>query len=172
VAAQAPSSNGSAATQGQQQSTQDMMKMHTQMMAQMKAADVKLDALIKEMDTASDDAKVVAIAAVVTELVRQNKSMHEHMDQMRPADDGRSRDDDEQVSTTVLSCRSRVDDTGKHYFSPDKVAKELVEYRQRALGQRRVGYVMASQRPGRCLDDPLPMTRSLIRLGGRIQSGV
>jgi hypothetical protein len=34
------------------------------------------------MDTAMDDAKVVAIAAVLTELVRQNKSMHEHMDQM------------------------------------------------------------------------------------------
>jgi hypothetical protein len=82
VAAQAPSTNGSAATQGLQQSMQDMMKMHAQMMAQMRAADVKLDGLVKEMDTARGEAKVVAIAAVVTELVGQNKSAHEHMDRM------------------------------------------------------------------------------------------
>jgi vancomycin resistance protein YoaR len=60
----------------------DMMKMHEQMMAEMKAADAKLDALVKEMNAASGDAKVNATAAVVTELVRQQKSMHAHMGQM------------------------------------------------------------------------------------------
>jgi hypothetical protein len=61
---------------------QDMMKMHEQMMAQMDAADAKLDALLKDMNAASGDAKVNAMAAVVTELVRQNRSMHEHMGRM------------------------------------------------------------------------------------------
>jgi len=59
----------------------DMMKMHEQMMAEMKAADAKLDALVKEMNAAGD-AKINAMAAVVTELVRQQKSMHAHMGQM------------------------------------------------------------------------------------------
>jgi hypothetical protein len=61
---------------------QDMMKMHEQMMADMKAGDAKLDALVKEMNAASGNAKVTAIAAVVTELARQNRSMHEHMGAM------------------------------------------------------------------------------------------
>ena len=61
---------------------QDMMKMHEQMMAEMKAADGRLDGLVKEMNAASGDAKVNAVAAVVTELVRQQKSMHEHMGHM------------------------------------------------------------------------------------------
>ncbi len=61
---------------------QDMMKMHEQMMAEMKAADTRLDALVKDMNAATGDAKVNAVAAVVSELVRQQKSMHEHMGQM------------------------------------------------------------------------------------------
>ena len=77
VAAQAPSSQGS-----QPSNMQDMMKMHAQMMAEMKAADSRLDALVKDMNAASGDAKVSAVAAVVTELVRQQKSMHERMGQM------------------------------------------------------------------------------------------
>ena len=64
---------------------QDMMKMHEQMMAEMKAADARLDALVKDMNAATGDAKVNAVAAVVTELVRQQKSMHDHMAQ-RPCD--------------------------------------------------------------------------------------
>lgn len=61
---------------------QDMMKMHEQMVAEMKAADTRLDALVKDMNAASGDAKVNAVAAVVSELVRQQKSMHAHMGQM------------------------------------------------------------------------------------------
>ena len=65
-----------------QSSMPDMMKMHEQMMAEMKASDAKLDALVKQMNAATGDAKVNAVAAVVSELVRQHKAMHEHMGQM------------------------------------------------------------------------------------------
>ena len=61
---------------------QDMKKMHEQMMAEMKAGDARLDALVSDMNAAADNAKVNAVAAVVTELVRQHKAMHEHMGQM------------------------------------------------------------------------------------------
>ena len=60
----------------------DMMKMHEQMMAEMTAADAKLDVLVKDMDAAPGDAKVDATAAVVSELVRQHKAMHARMGQM------------------------------------------------------------------------------------------
>ncbi|MBI2189441.1 MAG: hypothetical protein HYU37_20280 [Acidobacteria bacterium] len=67
----------------------DMMKMHEQimaqmkqMMAQMKADDAKLDALVTQMNAASGGAKVDAVAAVAAELARQQKAMHQHMGQM------------------------------------------------------------------------------------------
>ena len=60
----------------------DMMKMHQQMMAGMKADDETLGALLKEMNAATGDARINAVAAVVTELARQHKAMHEHMGQM------------------------------------------------------------------------------------------
>ena len=84
VAAQAPPAQASPQPAREQSpsSTQNMMKMHEKMMAEMKAADAKLDALVKEMNAASGDTKVTAVAAVVTELVRQHKSMHEHMGQV------------------------------------------------------------------------------------------
>jgi hypothetical protein len=82
VAAQAPSSQASQAREQSPSNMQDMMKMHEQMMAQMKAGDDRLDALVKEMNAASGDAKINAVAAAVTELVRQQRSMHEHMGQM------------------------------------------------------------------------------------------
>ncbi len=61
---------------------QEMMKMHERMMAEMKAADSKLDPLVKDMHAATGDAKVNAVAVLVTELVRQKKSMHDRMGQM------------------------------------------------------------------------------------------
>jgi len=70
------------AAQGPGSAMQDMKKMHEQMMAEMKAGDAKLDALVSDMNAAADNAKVNAVAAVVTELVRQHKAMHEHMGQM------------------------------------------------------------------------------------------
>ena len=65
-----------------QPNMQDMMKMHEQMMAGMKADDAKLNALLKDMNAAAGDRKVNALAAVVTELARQQMTMHEHMEQM------------------------------------------------------------------------------------------
>jgi hypothetical protein len=61
---------------------QDMMKMHEQMMAEMKAGNAKLDALVRDMNAASGGAKINAVAAVVNELVQQHKAMHEHIGQM------------------------------------------------------------------------------------------
>jgi hypothetical protein len=60
----------------------DMMKRHQQMMADAKAGDARLDALVKEMNAATGGAKVDAVAAVVNELARQHKAMHGHMGEM------------------------------------------------------------------------------------------
>jgi hypothetical protein len=54
----------------------------SQMMSEMKASDSRLDALVNEMNAASGDAKVNAVAVVVTELVRQQKSLHDWMGEM------------------------------------------------------------------------------------------
>ena len=70
------------ATQPQQPNMQDMMKMHQQMMAEMKAGEAKLDALVKDMNAASGETKVTATAAVVNEPVQQHKAMHGRMGQM------------------------------------------------------------------------------------------
>jgi hypothetical protein len=61
---------------------QEMMKAHQQMMAEMKAGDGKLDELVTQMNAAAGDAKVNATVAVVSELVRQQKAMHERMGHM------------------------------------------------------------------------------------------
>jgi ABC-type glycerol-3-phosphate transport system substrate-binding protein len=82
VAAQAPPAQSSQPRGQTPSNMQDMMKMHEQMMAEMKAADGRLDALVKDMNAATGDAKVNAVAAVVTELVRQQRSMHDRMGQM------------------------------------------------------------------------------------------
>jgi hypothetical protein len=65
-----------------QQKMQEMMKMHEQMMAEMNAANVKLDQLVQKMDAATGDAKVNATAAVVKELVGQHKALSDRMGQM------------------------------------------------------------------------------------------
>lgn len=81
-AAQNPAPQASGQAPQQSQGMPGMMKMHEQMMAEMKAGEARLDALVKDMNAASGNAKVTAIAAVVTELVAQQKSMHERMGQM------------------------------------------------------------------------------------------
>ena len=60
----------------------DMMKMHEEMMAEMKVGDAKLDALVAQMNAATGPGKVDAVAAVLNELVRQQKAMHQHMEHM------------------------------------------------------------------------------------------
>jgi hypothetical protein len=59
-----------------------MTKRHQQMMADMKAGDAKLAALVNEMNAAAGDAKINAVAAVVNEMVRQQRAMHGHMAEM------------------------------------------------------------------------------------------
>ena len=67
---------------GAQSGMAEMGKMHEKMMAEMKAAEGRLDALVKTMNAAAGDAKTNAIAAVVNELVAQHKQMHAHMGAM------------------------------------------------------------------------------------------
>lgn len=61
---------------------QDMMKMHEQMMVEMRAGNAKLEELVKQMNAAKGEAKVDATAAAVTELVRQHTAMIAHMGEM------------------------------------------------------------------------------------------
>jgi hypothetical protein len=59
-----------------------MMAEHTKMMADMKAADQRIDALAANMTSASGQAKADATAAVVAELVTQRKTMRDNMMKM------------------------------------------------------------------------------------------
>ena len=81
----APQSQAAAPQSPSQQPSsqmQDMMKMHEQMMAEMKADNAKLAGLAQQMNTARGDAKIDATAAVVNELVRQHIAMTDRMDRM------------------------------------------------------------------------------------------
>ena len=71
-----------ASGQPAQASMAEMMKRHQGMMADITAADLKLDELVTKMNAATGEAKVAAIAQVVSELVHQQKTMHEHMGMM------------------------------------------------------------------------------------------
>jgi hypothetical protein len=60
------------------QARNEIMMCHN-MMAEMKAADAGLEQLVKAMNAATGEAKVAALAQIVTELVRQRTAMHDHM---------------------------------------------------------------------------------------------
>ena len=72
-------SNPAPAPATPQATTPDMRQMHRHMMSAMKAADAKLDGLMKDMNAATGEAKVSAMAQVVTELVRQQQAVHQRM---------------------------------------------------------------------------------------------
>ena len=59
------------------------MMNRDKMMADMKAADARLEALVQTMKSASDDDKVHAMEEVVTELVRNQVDLHRQMSMMR-----------------------------------------------------------------------------------------
>jgi hypothetical protein len=59
-----------------------MAAYHDKMMAEMKAADTKLDALAAKMNAAKGNAKVEAMAAVINEMVSQRKMMRGQMQMM------------------------------------------------------------------------------------------
>ena len=56
-----------------------MMAEHEKMMAEIKAADQRLDGLVTKMNAASGQAKVDATAATVTEIVAQRRTMRDRM---------------------------------------------------------------------------------------------
>lgn len=60
-----------------------MMTMHSQMMADMKAQDATLDQKVAAMNTAKGNAKVDAMAAVINEMASQRKQMMAKMSNMR-----------------------------------------------------------------------------------------
>jgi hypothetical protein len=58
------------------------MMNHAKMMADMKAADARLEALVQTMKSASGDDKVRAIQELLTELVQNQVDMHRQMSMM------------------------------------------------------------------------------------------
>lgn len=60
---------------GMQPGNMQMMAMHNQMMAEMKAMDASLDLKVAAMNAAKGRAKVDAMAAVINEMVSQHKQM-------------------------------------------------------------------------------------------------
>jgi hypothetical protein len=60
-----------------------MMAEHQKMMTDMKAADQRLSDLLSRMNSASGAEKTTATAAVVTEIVAQNRAMHAGMMKMQ-----------------------------------------------------------------------------------------
>ena len=62
---------------------QAMMAGHEKMMADMKAADQRLDGLVATMTAASGQAKVDATSAAVTEIVAQRTTMRDGMMKMQ-----------------------------------------------------------------------------------------
>ena len=60
-----------------------MMNMQHQMMAEMKASDGRIDALVTRMNAASGSAKVDAIADLLTALVQQHRTMRDGMMNMQ-----------------------------------------------------------------------------------------
>jgi hypothetical protein len=81
VVAQGPPASGhhEFAAQAGAGTSRGMMGNQAEMMSRMAAADKKLDELVAAMNAATGDAKVAAIAAVVTELAAQRGQMQQMM---------------------------------------------------------------------------------------------
>jgi hypothetical protein len=60
----------------------NMMAMRQKMMEDADAADAKLQQLVEQMNAATGDTKLDAMAAVLTELVVQHRSSQQRMGQM------------------------------------------------------------------------------------------
>jgi hypothetical protein len=57
----------------------DMSEMHQKMETAMKAQDAELDKLVSEMNAAAGDKKAEAMAALLSKIVEQRKTMHGNM---------------------------------------------------------------------------------------------
>ena len=58
----------------------EMMEWHQKMMEKIKAQDAELDKLVQEMNAASGDKKVDAIAAIVNKVMEERKAWHAEME--------------------------------------------------------------------------------------------
>jgi hypothetical protein len=79
-------------TDQKQEQSSEMIKMKGmmgkgQMMSNWKDQDAELDKLVAEMNSASADKKLDAVAAVLTKLVEQRKAMHQQMQKMMSANE-------------------------------------------------------------------------------------
>ena len=60
-----------------------MIEMHEKMQSEMQAMDADLNRLLVEMNGATGDKKVEAMAAIINHLVQQHKTMHQRMAAMQ-----------------------------------------------------------------------------------------
>jgi TolA-binding protein len=60
-------------------SCQQLMQRHEQMMSDLEQMDAKLYGLVEKMNSAKGDARVDAAVAVINELMRQRRQVHERM---------------------------------------------------------------------------------------------
>ena len=79
--------SGKTETTDQKQEQNTGMMGKGQMMSNWKEQDAELDKLVAEMNSAPADKKLDAVAAVLTKLVQQRKSMHEQMQKMMSANE-------------------------------------------------------------------------------------
>jgi hypothetical protein len=77
-----------------------------QMMSNLKDQDAELDKLVAEMNSASADKKLDAVAAVVAKLVEQRKALHEQMQKVMSANDKEGMD----MCRMMMGC----DQDGEH----------------------------------------------------------
>ena len=80
-----------------------MVEMRQKMMTKMHAADAELDRVVADMNAATGDAKVAAMAGLLTRMVQQQKTMREEMQ--------------ESMKTMMAQCPA-MKDAGAHEHKP------------------------------------------------------
>lgn len=70
--------------QQMQEKCQEMMVKHQEMREEMAAMDARLEELVQQMNAATGEARVDAMAAVINELIEQRREMHDMMAEMGP----------------------------------------------------------------------------------------
>jgi hypothetical protein len=80
-----------------------MIEMRQTMMTKMHAADAEIDRLVVDLNAATGDAKVAAIAGLLTRMVQQQKTMRQEMQ--------------ESMKTMMAQC-PMMKDAGTHEHKP------------------------------------------------------
>ena len=84
AAAAAPQQEDMKARHGEMKARQDnMMMRHEDMMARMAGLDARIQQLTKEMNSSSGDARMNAMAALLTAVVEQNQTVRSAMTEMK-----------------------------------------------------------------------------------------